>query len=171
MPLMMTEFNAGLGLPFGRDLDAAYAAAFVVHNHAALQGVENFEVLSYWSYSDLFEEQGMDSTPYCKAIAARGHRRDAVRGVEVRRHHVHSCIVRVAVGQEVLDGQRAKVGPAHVAAEPCRRRAAHLDLLVHGLDGARRGVAHGAPLVRGAVEEAAIGLVVELESPEIAGRA
>ena len=64
MPLVMTEFNAGLGLPTAVNGDTHYTAAMVLHNHLALQGVDNLETLSFWSYSDLFEEGGMDSQPY-----------------------------------------------------------------------------------------------------------
>ena len=64
MPLVMTEFNAGLGLPTEVNGDTAYTAAMVLHNHLALQGVANLETLSFWSYSDIFEEGGMDSQPW-----------------------------------------------------------------------------------------------------------
>ena len=64
MPLVMTEFNAGLGLPTEVNGDTPYTAAMVLHNHLALQGVANLETLSFWSYSDLFEEGGMDSQPW-----------------------------------------------------------------------------------------------------------
>ena len=64
MPLVMTEFNAGLGLPTEVNGDTYYTAAMVLHNHLALQGVANLETLSFWSYSDLFEEGGMDSQPW-----------------------------------------------------------------------------------------------------------
>jgi hypothetical protein len=64
MPLVMTEFNAGLGLPTEVNGDTPYTAAMVLHNHLALQGVANLETLSFWSYSDLFEEGGMDAQPW-----------------------------------------------------------------------------------------------------------
>jgi len=64
MKLVMTEFNAGLGLPTEVNGDTAHSASFVLHNSLALQGVENLEVLSYWSVSDIFEEGGVDSSPW-----------------------------------------------------------------------------------------------------------
>ena len=64
LPLVMTEFNAGLGLPDAVNGDTAHSASFVLHNHIALQGVSNLETLSYWCFSDVFEEGGCDSTPF-----------------------------------------------------------------------------------------------------------
>ena len=64
MPLVITEFNAGLGLPTEVNGDTAHSAAFVLHNALALQGVANLEALSFWSVSDIFEEGGMDSQPF-----------------------------------------------------------------------------------------------------------
>ena len=41
----------------------------VLHNHLALQGVTNLETLSFWSYSDIFEEGGVDSQPWHNGCA------------------------------------------------------------------------------------------------------
>ena len=59
-----TEFNAGLGMDTPINGDRPYTAAMVLHNHLALQGISNLDTLSFWSYSDLFEEGGMDSQPW-----------------------------------------------------------------------------------------------------------
>ena len=64
LPYVHTEFNAGLGMDTPVNGDRPYTAAMVFHNHLALQGIANLDTLSFWSYSDLFEEGGMDSQPW-----------------------------------------------------------------------------------------------------------
>jgi len=64
-PLLYTEYNSGLddiggGTQFYQD--SSYAAAFVVKSVADMDGV--VDVLSYWTFSDIFEEQGMRSQPF-----------------------------------------------------------------------------------------------------------
>jgi len=61
LSLVVTEFNAGLSIDAS---DGPYAAAFVLHQLVAFQGVENVRVLSFWTFSDIFEEQGFQSVPY-----------------------------------------------------------------------------------------------------------
>ncbi|RYE82804.1 MAG: hypothetical protein EOO65_04955 [Methanosarcinales archaeon] len=48
LPLVMTEFNSGLGLPGGQD--SPYAAAFVAHQHLLFQNVSNVDTLSFWTF-------------------------------------------------------------------------------------------------------------------------
>jgi xylan 1,4-beta-xylosidase len=62
LPFTMTEFNSGLGIEGGQDLP--YTAAFVVHQHLAFQSVTNLDTLSFWTFSDIFEEGGFVSAPY-----------------------------------------------------------------------------------------------------------
>ena len=50
-------------------VQTCYTAAMVLHNHLALQGVTNLETLSFWSYSDIFEEGGVDSQPWHNGCA------------------------------------------------------------------------------------------------------
>jgi len=64
VPLVMTEFNSGLGVP---GYDGPFAAAAVFHQHLASQAVENMDTLSFWTFSDVFEEQGLISSPYYEA--------------------------------------------------------------------------------------------------------
>ena len=64
LPYVHTEFNAGLGMDTPINGDRPYTAAMVFHNHLALQGIPNLDTLSFWSYSDLFEEDGMNSQPW-----------------------------------------------------------------------------------------------------------
>ena len=67
VPFFLTEFNAGLGSREGAPplLDSSYAAAFVVHNHLAVQAHANVKSLSWWTYTDFgFEEQGADPLPW-----------------------------------------------------------------------------------------------------------
>ena len=59
-PFFMTEFNAGL---FDAELlYSSYAAAFVFRNVPLLHGV--IDVWSYWTFTDIFEENGMHSAPF-----------------------------------------------------------------------------------------------------------
>ena len=46
------------------DGDSAYSAAMLLHSHLALQGVDNLAAASYWSVSDIFDESGVDATPW-----------------------------------------------------------------------------------------------------------
>jgi xylan 1,4-beta-xylosidase len=56
----LTEYNAGL---FNASLlYSAYAAAFVFRNVPLLHGV--LDIWSYWTFSDIFEENGMHSAPF-----------------------------------------------------------------------------------------------------------
>jgi len=64
VPLVMTEFNAGLGVP---GYDGPFAGAAVFHQHLASQAVGNLDTLSFWTFSDVFEEQGLISSPYYEA--------------------------------------------------------------------------------------------------------
>lgn len=58
---LITEYNAGLGLKDGLDLDAPFGAAFAFRQIAAIQDVDMF---SWWTFTDIFEEQWMKSQPF-----------------------------------------------------------------------------------------------------------
>jgi len=62
--LRLTEFNAGLWMLDATDGDTPYSAAMLLHSHLALQGIPNLATASYWSVSDIFDESGVDSTPW-----------------------------------------------------------------------------------------------------------
>lgn len=57
----ITEYNAGLSLKDGRDLDAPFAAAFALRQVAAIEDVDMF---SWWTFTDIFEEQWQQSAPF-----------------------------------------------------------------------------------------------------------
>jgi hypothetical protein len=57
LPLVMTEVSAGLGSQY----DPPFAAAFIAHAAAAFLGVANVPTLSFWTFSDIFEEKGFQS--------------------------------------------------------------------------------------------------------------
>ena len=67
MPFFLSEYNDGLG--FGCCHDRSYAAAFLAH-HALLWQNESlidhsyFAGISYWTFSDIFEELYMDKEPF-----------------------------------------------------------------------------------------------------------
>jgi len=58
---LITEYNAGLGLKDGLDLDAPFAAAFAFRQVANIQDVD---VFSWWTFTDIFEEGWMRSQPF-----------------------------------------------------------------------------------------------------------
>lgn len=58
---LITEYNAGLGLKDGKDLDAPFGAAFAFRQVAAIQDVDLF---SWWTFTDIFEEGWMRSAPF-----------------------------------------------------------------------------------------------------------
>ena len=57
LPLVMTEISAGLGSQY----DPPFAAAFIAHIAAAFLGVPNVPTLSFWTFTDVFEEPGFQS--------------------------------------------------------------------------------------------------------------
>ena len=57
LPLVMTEVSAGLGSQY----DPPFAAAFIAHAAAAFLGVANVPTLSFWTFTDIFEEKGFQS--------------------------------------------------------------------------------------------------------------
>lgn len=62
LPFYVTEYNPGLGIDAA---DTPYGAAFVAHVAATgVQNIPNLEAFSYWTFSDIFEEQGFDSLPF-----------------------------------------------------------------------------------------------------------
>jgi len=58
---LVTEYNAGLFLQEEVDLDSAAAAAFILREVAALGEVD---LLSWWTFTDIFEEGWMRATPF-----------------------------------------------------------------------------------------------------------
>jgi xylan 1,4-beta-xylosidase len=64
LPLVMTEFNSGLGVP---GYDGPFSASAVFHYHLSSQNVPNLDTLSFWTFTDVFEEQGLISSPYYEA--------------------------------------------------------------------------------------------------------
>jgi xylan 1,4-beta-xylosidase len=73
LPFLLTEFNPGLGINVA---DEPYSASFVVHQIVALASlaqqspanVSAIETLSFWCFTDIFEEQGQLSPPYTQSF-------------------------------------------------------------------------------------------------------
>ena len=92
LPFALTEFKEGLmgGLHDRAHCDTAYAAAFAARNVALLAGGESgaapgLDVLSWWTFSDLFEEHGLRGEPFDGSfglITALGVRKPAWRAFE-----------------------------------------------------------------------------------------
>ena len=64
LPFVLTEMSAGLNNAY----DAPFAASFLVHTAAAFLGVPNVPTLSFWTFTDVFEEPGMNSVPYAETF-------------------------------------------------------------------------------------------------------
>lgn len=60
LPLYYTEFNDGLYEPPNHD--SSYAAAFIAKNAHDVEPFVDF--MSWWTFSDIFEEQGFSSIPF-----------------------------------------------------------------------------------------------------------
>eukprot|EP01104_Vermistella_antarctica_P018769 TRINITY_DN7082_c0_g1_i2.p1 TRINITY_DN7082_c0_g1~~TRINITY_DN7082_c0_g1_i2.p1 ORF type:complete len:577 (-),score=114.55 TRINITY_DN7082_c0_g1_i2:41-1771(-) len=61
LPLVLSEFNSGLGIGVA---DTSYSAAFVISQMVLFHNVSNVDTLSFWTFSDIFEEQGFLSPPF-----------------------------------------------------------------------------------------------------------
>ncbi|GAM28731.1 hypothetical protein SAMD00019534_119070, partial [Acytostelium subglobosum LB1] len=61
MPLFYTEYNDGL-LPQVNLHDNTYAATFAIFNVIDVYGF--VDIFSWWTFSDIFEEQGQQSVPF-----------------------------------------------------------------------------------------------------------
>eukprot|EP00744_Colponema_vietnamica_P002537 GILI01003963.1.p1 GENE.GILI01003963.1~~GILI01003963.1.p1 ORF type:complete len:630 (-),score=253.87 GILI01003963.1:247-2007(-) len=58
-PFFLTEYNAGLSSEL---LNSNLASAFIFRNIPLLH--DHLDVFSYWTFSDIFEENGMHSSPF-----------------------------------------------------------------------------------------------------------
>ena len=68
-PLLITEFNCGLGINCA---DAPYAASFVAHQALMAQKTTSSIVFeSYWTFSDIFEEQGQQPSEFSQAFGVQ----------------------------------------------------------------------------------------------------
>lgn len=68
-PILITEFNCGLGIDCA---DAPYAASFLAHQALNAQKIKESMVFqSYWTFSDIFEEQGQIPSEFSQAFGAR----------------------------------------------------------------------------------------------------
>lgn len=68
-PILITEFNCGLGINCA---DAPYAASMVAHQALRAQRTAGSVVMeSYWTFSDVFEEQGQQPSEFSQAFGAQ----------------------------------------------------------------------------------------------------
>jgi xylan 1,4-beta-xylosidase len=67
--LYYTEYNSGLWCCPQIQHDTPYAAAFVVATLPRVYGL--VDILSYWEFSDIFEEGGFDSSPFQSMYGSR----------------------------------------------------------------------------------------------------
>lgn len=63
LPFVLTEMSAGLNNAY----DSYFAASFIVHEAAAFLG-SSVSTMSFWTFTDIFEEPGMQSLPYAETF-------------------------------------------------------------------------------------------------------
>ena len=116
LPFVMTEASAGWQY---KAYDAPFAGAWVAHQAAAFLGVANVPTISYWTFSDIFEEPGMDSTPYAETfglISKWGVPKPAYRAFEfVSALPPTGLPVVVSSGPAAPPKHAARAGPAAAA--------------------------------------------------------
>jgi hypothetical protein len=101
-PLLITEFAvAGVNDAASAQLDSSSAAAFAFRTIGKMAGVTNLEVLSWWTFSGVFEErsatdQHAEFSNNFGLITPRGIRKPGWRGFELL--HTHACGHRLRVG-------------------------------------------------------------------------
>ncbi len=67
--ILITEFNCGLGIECA---DAPYAASFIAHHaHMAQKTKSAIPFESFWTFSDIFEEQGQQPSEFSQAFGAQ----------------------------------------------------------------------------------------------------
>jgi hypothetical protein len=64
LPFVLTEMSAGLNNAY----DSYFAASFIAHEAAAFLGVGGISTMSFWTFTDIFEERGMQSLPYAETF-------------------------------------------------------------------------------------------------------
>ena len=68
-PMLITEFNCGLGMNCA---DAPYSASFIALHALDSQAIQDVvPIQSYWTFSDIFEEQGQQPYEFSQAFGAR----------------------------------------------------------------------------------------------------
>eukprot|EP01006_Ploeotia_vitrea_P032182 TRINITY_DN64443_c0_g1_i1.p1 TRINITY_DN64443_c0_g1~~TRINITY_DN64443_c0_g1_i1.p1 ORF type:complete len:488 (+),score=36.52 TRINITY_DN64443_c0_g1_i1:117-1466(+) len=81
VPFLLTEFNAGLQSPL---LYSSYSSAFLIAN---LPHVQCADTLSWWAFSDIFEEGGQRTAPFegtnYGVQTRRGFKKPSYRGFEL----------------------------------------------------------------------------------------
>lgn len=88
----LTEWNSS---PSPRDLvhDTAFMAPFLIDNN--VRGIGTVDSLGYWTFTDIFEEQGMGSTPFHGGFGMM-----TIHGVKKPAYHAYWFLSRL--GSELL---------------------------------------------------------------------
>lgn len=103
VPFFLTEYNAGL---FDAELlYSSYAAAFLFRNVPLLHGTLN--IWSYWTFSDIFEEDGMHSAPFegfnYGIQTFRGVKKPIYRAFQLLHRGAGATLVRAANRSDVTN--------------------------------------------------------------------
>jgi xylan 1,4-beta-xylosidase len=110
LPFVMTEASAGW---MGNAYDSVFAGSWIVHMAHAFLGVPNVPTMSYWSVSDVFEEQGMESTPWSEVFGIQtkyGVPKPAYRALQMLRALPATGLPVSVAGAEPVPPARS--GPA-----------------------------------------------------------
>jgi len=102
-PLFLTEFNCGLGIECA---DAPFSASFVAHHAKMSQAMrEAVPIQSFWTFSDIFEEQGQMPSEFSQAFGMQtisGIAKPVYRAFQLLRR-LHDKSVDVKVESASLD--------------------------------------------------------------------
>jgi len=102
-PLIMTEFNCGLGI---NCMDDTFAGSFIAYNMLRAQATRTLSPMwSYWTFSDIFEEEGQVPREFSQAFGLQsinGIPKPVYRTMQLLRR-LHSRQVRA----------RRRVGPVN----------------------------------------------------------
>jgi len=96
LPLYYTEWNSSSN-PFDPLHDQAYAAAFVVKSVMDVAGV--VDAYSFWTFSDIFEENYFSSTPFHGGFGLLN-----VHGVAKPTYRAFQLLHRLGTTQQLVDG-------------------------------------------------------------------
>lgn len=105
-PLLITEFNCGLGQNCA---DHQFAGSFVAHQAVMAQATADaIPFQSYWTFSDIFEEQGQAPSEFSQAFGAQsihGVPKPVYRAMQLLRrlHSEQVAATAVGAGASIVD--------------------------------------------------------------------
>ena len=148
-PLLITEFNCGLGI---KCADAPFAASFVAHQAVVSQRLAGkVPFLSYWTFSDIFEEQGQVASEFSQAFGARsihGVPKPVYRAMQLLRRLHSTALPTVGVDVGVGGGGNASAIDVVVTTDAPSAAGSSVEALIVNHPGARPDAMRDGSLAR-----------------------